>query len=268
MKFRKRLRGLRSIPRATCSWHTNTNGTIYKLNPAGGEHGDVVPFTFGRDVTVDPKTDDLYVLRYPVIAQFGVGGSLLFEFDSPTPPPNTNGTPSIAINGATGRFYRLMGGNVEIFDPGSAVVFPDATTGAATDFQPSTVEIHGLMNADGVATTDCYFEWGTTTSYGQKATCAQGKVFTDSADQAVSAELTGLTKGTTYHYRLAVENGSKKITALDHSFTPSDVPTYSDEHVTDVHSDSVVLRGAVNPEGAATQFHFEYRHRRLLGRRL
>ena len=233
------------------------NGTIYKLDPTAGEAGEVVPFTFGRDVTIDPKTDDLYVLRYPTIAQFGVGGSLLFEFDSPTPPPNTNGTPSIAIDGTSGRFYRLMGGNVEIFDPGATVVFPDATTGDASDFQPTSVEIHGVMNADGVATTDCYFEWGTSTSYEQKTTCAEGKVFSDSAPHAVSAELTGLVKGVTYHYRLAVDNGSKTIAALDRTFTPSTVPSYSDEHVTDVHSDSVVLRGAVNPEGAATQFHFE-----------
>jgi hypothetical protein len=83
-------------------------------------------------------------------------------------------------------------------------------------------------------------------------------VFTDSVDHAVDSELTGLVKGTTYHYRLVAVNGNATITGLDHIFTPSSVPSYTDEHVTNVHSDSVILRGAVNPEGAATQYHFEY----------
>jgi hypothetical protein len=83
-------------------------------------------------------------------------------------------------------------------------------------------------------------------------------VFSDSNNQPVSGQLTGLTKGTTYHYRLVVVNPNGKIAGLDRTFTPSSPPTFGDEHVTNVHSDSVVLHGFVDPEGASSDYRFEY----------
>jgi hypothetical protein len=74
----------------------------------------------------------------------------------------------------------------------------------------------------------------------------------------VTDALSGLSKGTIYHYRLVVSNATGTIAGLDKTFTPSAVPSMSDAHVTNVHSDSVVLRGSVNPEGAAATYHFEY----------
>ncbi len=217
------------------------------------------PFTEGRDIAVDPQTDDAYVLRNTLeaqIAQFGDGGGLLFEFG--VPPTNYNGIPAVAINGTNGKAYRGMNGTVDIFNPGATVTLPDANTNPPTSFQATSVTLHGTVNADGEPTTDCYFEWGTGTSYGSKAPCAEGGTFSGTADQQVSADLEGLTKGTVYHYRVVAVNPNGTIGGLDESFTPSAPPTFSDEHVSDVHSDSVVLRGSVDPEGATTHYHFEY----------
>jgi hypothetical protein len=226
--------------------------SVYKYNVAS-EHIEF--FAGGADVSVDRHTNDVYIVRGEKIAQYGSGGSLLFEFGSP--PESTNGALNVAVNGASERVYRLWGGNVDIYDPGATVVLPDVTTQPATGFQATSAVIHGTTNADGEPTTECYFEWGTSSSYGNKVDCSEGTVFTGSADNPVSAELAGLVKGTTYHYRLVVANGQGTIAGLDAIFTPSVRPTYSDEHVTNVHSDSVILHGAVNPEGAPTEYHFE-----------
>jgi hypothetical protein len=213
----------------------------------------------GTDFAIDPKTDDVYVSHAfsasSAVTQYGVGGSLLTEFG---PPAGAN---SIAVNGTTGRVYTALpgvGGGVNIYDPGPSIVVPDATTTPASNFTPTSVTLHGTVNPDGVPTTDCYFEWGANSEYGGKKPCAQGTVLTGSTDQPVSAGLTGLVKGAVYHYRVVAANTQGTITGLDRPFTPSAAATLSDEHVSDVHSDSVVLSGAVNPEGATSTYHFEY----------
>src|SRR4051794_20157398 len=231
-------------------------GTVYRFDP---DTEQLTPFASGTDVAVDRHTNDVYVLRNSIeqkIAQYGVGGSVLLEFGK----PQTEGfwRRGLAVNGVTGRVYRLNEGTIEIYDPGSTIVLPDSTTGSSDEFHATSTEVHGVANADGDPTTECYFEWGTTLAYGNKTDCAEGTVLTGSADTPVSAELTGLTKGTVYHYRLVVSNATGNISGLDKSFTPSEPPTFGDEHVTDVHADSVVLRGTVNPEGAASSYSFEY----------
>jgi len=206
------------------------------------------------DVALDWTTDDAYVALDDSIRQYGVGGSPLAEFgNSPG-----GGWKSVAVNAATGRIYRGGGGKVEIYDSGATIVLPDVSTGSASDFQATSVNVHGVVDPDGVATSDCYFEWGTSVFYGQKTSCQEGAVLTGSGDQAVNASLENLSKGETYHYRVVAVNGQGKMQGLDRTFTPSALPSIGDEHVFDVHSDSAVLRAQLNPQGAASTYHFEY----------
>ena len=57
---------------------------------------------------------------------------------------------------------------------------PDGTCGV----------LKGVVNADEVATTECKFEWGTTTQYlNGTVPCDQGNVFTGTTDKSVSHEV-------------------------------------------------------------------------------
>jgi len=58
--------------------------------------------------------------------------------------------------------------------------------------------MNGTVNPNGLATT-YYFQWGTTTSYGNNTTTTSAG--SGSANVNVSANLAGLTGGTTYHFR-------------------------------------------------------------------
>lgn len=77
---------------------------------------------------------------------------------------------------------------------------PTATTLAATAIFSTSAVLNGTINANGTSTVPV-FDYGLTTSYGSKITATPSEV-TGSATTFVSTQLTGLSPGTTYHYRL------------------------------------------------------------------
>lgn len=77
---------------------------------------------------------------------------------------------------------------------------PTATTLAATAISSTSAVLNGTINANGTSTVPV-FDYGLTTSYGSKITATPSEV-TGSATTFVSTQLTGLSPGTTYHYRL------------------------------------------------------------------
>jgi hypothetical protein len=89
---------------------------------------------------------------------------------------------------------------VDIFAP---LVIPDVTTQAPTQVTPSSATLNGKLNPLEVALSDCHFDWGTSSAYGQSALCSPsaGEIPADSSEHAVSAQLSDLAPDTTYHYR-------------------------------------------------------------------
>src|SRR4051794_9063536 len=78
----------------------------------------------------------------------------------------------------------------------AAAATPSATTGPVTAVGPSTATVTGSVNPNGAATT-WYAEYGKTTGYGSKS--ASKSAGSGTAAVAISAGLTGLAAGTTYH---------------------------------------------------------------------
>ncbi|HXA53651.1 MAG TPA: hypothetical protein VNV37_02135 [Solirubrobacteraceae bacterium] len=98
---------------------------------------------------------------------------------------------------------------------------PHASTGAAPQPNQTTVALYGTVNPHGVETT-CYFQYGTSTAYGsQTPPIAAGS---GTANVKVSQPLTGLTQGTTYHYRLLATNANGTSEGADHTFTTKQTP--------------------------------------------
>jgi hypothetical protein len=86
---------------------------------------------------------------------------------------------------------------------------PTAVTGVASSVTAVSVTLNATVNPNAEAVSDCYFEYGTTTSYGSSASCltspGSGATAVD-----VSAPVEGLGASTTYHYRI-VATGSVAI---------------------------------------------------------
>ncbi|HEY3760078.1 MAG TPA: fibronectin type III domain-containing protein [Solirubrobacteraceae bacterium] len=95
---------------------------------------------------------------------------------------------------------------------------PSVVTGAATEVQPTTAVLNGTVNPNNLSVNACEFEYGTTTAYGGKAGCG-GIAAHSNTPVSVSGIATGLTPGTTYHYRIFAKNEIGSNHGEDHTFT-------------------------------------------------
>jgi 6-phosphogluconolactonase (cycloisomerase 2 family)/PKD repeat protein len=89
-----------------------------------------------------------------------------------------------------------------------------ATTGAAVDVTESEATLTGSLNTGGAPAT-WRFEYGLTSAYGSSTTARPAD---SSGPEPVSAAVTGLRPGSTYHYRL-VANGPGSAAGQDRTFT-------------------------------------------------
>lgn len=128
--------------------------------------------------------------------------------------PNADYCNSQAGGAADTFTYTLNGGSTATV--AMTVTCPPAvTTGAATPFFPGTATLEGVVNPQGSATT-YHFEYGTSAAYGSFTPITDAGA--GSADQQVSAPLSGLASGTTYHYRLVATNAAGTTLGADRSF--------------------------------------------------
>ncbi len=140
---------------------------------------------------------------------------------------------------------------------GVAAVFaaPAAITGPVSAVGPTSATASGTVNPGG-RSTSWYFEYGTTTSYGKRTSSRSAG--SGSANIQVSASLTGLAAGTTYHYRLVATNGDGTARGSDGIFTTPFAPRAVTGSATSVTVSSATLNGTVDPNGRATNWYFEY----------
>lgn len=94
---------------------------------------------------------------------------------------------------------------------------PDPATGAG-DGACTVATLHGTLtpNTPGSDAVSWYFEWGTTTGYGNTTAGGSGGGL---AAGAVQDTITGLTPGVTYHYRLTAVHRAFTVHGSDQSFT-------------------------------------------------
>jgi len=94
-------------------------------------------------------------------------------------------------------------------------------TGSAGSITAASAIVSGAVNPAGAAV-NVFFEYGTTTSYGQ-ATAAQ-KVGVANTPVAFSASLSGLPAGTTIHYRAVATSDFGSFRGADQTLTTAAVP--------------------------------------------
>jgi len=107
-------------------------------------------------------------------------------------------------------------------DPESvAALPPSASSQAASGVGQSSATIGGSVDPHGQATT-YHFEYGATSTYGSRT--AEQDAGAGTGAQAVAAVLTGLSAGTTYHYRLVAANAAGPGVGEDRTFTTATPP--------------------------------------------
>ncbi len=101
-----------------------------------------------------------------------------------------------------------------------------------------------------------WIEYGKTMSYEAKTT--ESKIEPIWAAIRVSPNITGLQPHTVYHWRLMVKTKHGLATGADHEFKTEQYPVVQSKSATAVRTSIATINGTVNPEGAETDYYFEY----------
>jgi len=133
---------------------------------------------------------------------------------------------------------------------------PLTQTETETSVSSTTATLNGIVNPNGTSTT-VSFEYGKTTSYGSSVDAIQSPV-SGSIPVNVSADLTSLTPGTTYHCRIKAMSSGGTTYGEDIIFTTLSLPVATTESATAVASTSATLNGTVNANDLSTTVTFEY----------
>ncbi len=202
--------------------------------------------------------------------QFEYGSDLSFGSVIPLSPGDAgNGITaqpvSITLSGLTPGstvYFRLTATNAVNPVTGSNGSFitlfpPEAVTLAAVGITKTNATLTGTVNPKG-ATTSWQFEYGPDTSYGSLAPILPGTTGTGDSPESVSTTLTGLTAGSTWHYRLVATSSAGTDYGDDLTFTTKQPPTVTTGSVINLTATSATVQGTVNPQGYATTWQFDY----------
>jgi hypothetical protein len=131
-----------------------------------------------------------------------------------------------------------------------------AISRSASNVTTDAASLAGTVNPGGGATT-YRFEYGTSTAYGSQTPDADAGSGT--TDGEVSANITGLSPSTTYHYRVVATNAAGTVDGADQVFTTAPVaPGVTTLPASSLGQRGATLNGSVNPNGVATTYRFEY----------
>jgi len=198
-------------PTSTVSAPTDVTGTGATFN------GSVDPTGFSTGYHFEYSADDLNWTKLPV-TDVNVGA----------------GTTGVQVTQSAtqllpSQLYHLRLVATKPFGAGSATSaettfttrsLPPAVTTFAASVTTGEGTLNGTVNPENEATT-YHFEFGTTTSYGTTLPVPDGGLGSGGSDVAVSQPVSGLTLGTTYHFRLVATNRTGTTDGPDETFTAS-----------------------------------------------
>lgn len=229
--------------------------TPFLASPGGAKITGHLPCGgyFNGGTALDMKTGNFLVGNSNSVCVFTQKGQMVGE---PFGQGVLGGIQGLAVNATTGDVYVEDSARIAVFEPR---VVPDVATGDPTGIGHTGATLTGQVAPDpagGGDVTDCRFEIGTDTSYGTSVPCQPATPYSSST--GVTADVSGLTMETTYHYRLVAANSVDSNPGADVTFTPRAVLGLSTDAATEIASDSARLNGSFDPNNEDTHYYFEW----------
>ena len=241
-----------------------------KLSPNGEYLYDVSQSTQPLAFAIDPVSDEVLLGTgfAGTVTQYDPLGAKLGSFGAPDPGHSFLGLQGAArgivveaashdVWVANGRDYGSGVRHLERFERSAPITVPSTVTDPPA-FAGTVATLQGSVDPDGIETTDCHFDWGTTQALGKTAPCAEGNALSG-AEQPVSAQLSSLKKGTAYYFRLSAKNANDRVsTGQTRKFLAQDEPLIESASASQVNTDGVHLNATIDPNGGNTTHRFEW----------
>jgi len=236
------------------------NGVPEVANPAlvNGTPSSITDSGAQLNATVNPHGGEVRECRF----EYGPAGSGPYPSSTPcTPLPGTATSPvavsasiAVLLPNTSYRFsvtVTFTGGTESSAEQSfTTLAVPSASTGTATSVASTSLSLTGEVDPNGNPITECDFEYGRTQEYGSHALCAPAPGGGENP-VAVTANLTGLTPGVSYHYRLRIYGGGVPHFGADRTVTlETDPPGAVTGPALAITQTSAVLSATVEPDGA------------------
>lgn len=169
------------------------------------------------------------------------------------------------VNSATGVTTGVAAGTTHVIarhgdlsDSAAVTVIrpPTVQTLAATGVQSTQAVLRGSVNPNGTAT-QARFLWGTSATLAGAGSTPLVSMGSGTANDPLSASLTGLQPGTTYYFRVVGTSAAGTAQGDILSFRTLLTPLVTTVGVSGVRG-VFTLQGSVNPRGTATQAWFQW----------
>jgi hypothetical protein len=256
---------------------------VFEYKPSGEYIRDFSVKGTVRGMAFDPVSDRLLVSAEEGFDTFG----LIEEFDPATGQPltqtteRTEGTTlpqidEIAVD-SEGDLYAMEGGQatpaeerVAVYVWGAGRYLPSVKLGSATERKGESVLLNGSVDPEGFQLGECRFQYvseqvfeseGFSKPEVSQCVPAASAIPAEAKEDAVDAEIQGLTPGTTYRYRLLATSegalgGSAHTQPLE--FTAPSAPEIVSSSAANLSSAFADLQARIAPRGASTSYRFEY----------
>ena len=136
---------------------------------------------------------------------------------------------------------------------------PAVVTEPASEVTATSATLNAKVNPNGYNVTKCEFEYGTA-SVSEKHVECSSLPGSGTAPVAVSANVSGLTLKTTYHFRISATNAGATTKGSEETFkTLTTPPTVVTKPASEITQTTAKLSATVNPNGTeVTECKFEY----------
>ena len=219
--------------------------------------GTMIEAESARALGIDPVSQHLLVDRGNTLLERDTDGTLLGS-----PFGSLYYSLGIAGDGSGRVFATDYNGGIFVYGS-SEVQLPLATTGEASEVGASTAKVEGSVDPDGTGgITGCEFRFGEDSGYSDgSAPCipAASPGSPIASATPVTANLSGLVSGVTYHYRLFATNANGTTSGEDRTLTtPAAIENVATAPATEVTKESATLNGSFTNPGKDTHYYFEW----------
>lgn len=240
------------------------SGVTEKFAGDGSDLGEVDPTNeSARALSADLEQNLLYDAQGSRVEVYDTTASL------PATPLASFGSfgsaAGVAVDSASGMVYVAddATNTVEIFKQTGV---PNLAAGLPSSVQPTAATLNGTVDPVGGSLSDCHFDYVDDGHYdptavnpyaqGNAAPCASSP--SGAGPLPVSADLSGLSPDTTFHFRLVAANSSGTAEGADRTFATTGPPTVAATRASSASAASTRVEARVNPHGFDTQVSFEY----------